>query len=209
MDVWDIEFCRLLVAGGRYVIRYDQRDTGRATHFPAGSPPYGFDDLVADAAGLLKGLGVPRAHLVGASMGGAVAQRLALEHSHLVASLTLIATSPGLRPHEAPYPDLPAMSAELEAQFTGPSAGPPHNHWLIDGGPAYRDRLGTITLDTLVIHGTEDPLFPFGHAQALVQEIPGAQLLPMPGIGHQPPPPQTWPEVVPAILRHTDAPAPH
>jgi pimeloyl-ACP methyl ester carboxylesterase len=49
------------------------------------------------------------------------------------------------------------------------------NHWMIDGGQPLRPRLGEITAPTLVLHGTEDPLFPYGHAQALADEIPGAR----------------------------------
>ena len=93
MDWWDDEFCRRLAAGGRYVVRYDHRDTGRSTSFPAGEPPYSDVDLAHDALGVLDALGLHRAHLVGLSMGGALAQRIAVERPHRVLSLTLIATS--------------------------------------------------------------------------------------------------------------------
>lgn len=203
MGVWEAEFCTLLAGGRRFVVRYDHRDTGGSDSFELGSPPYGFDDLVADAAALLDGLGVRRAHLIGASMGGAIAQRLALDEPQRVASLTLIATSPGLRPSTALYPDLPPMSPELQAQFAAPPPTPAHNHWIIDGGSAYRSRLGRISVPTLVIHGAEDPLFPLGHGEALAREIPGARLTPLAGVGHQPPPRHTWDTIVPELLRHT------
>ena len=74
MDWWDTRFCARLAAGSRYVIRYDQRDTGRSTTYPVGRPGYRSDDLVQDAAAILDALGVVRAHVVGISMGGAVAQ---------------------------------------------------------------------------------------------------------------------------------------
>ncbi len=93
MDWWDDEFCRRLAANGRHVIRYDHRDTGRSTSFPAGAPPYSDVDLAHDALGVLDALGVHRAHLVGLSMGGGLAQRLAVERPHRVLSLTLMATS--------------------------------------------------------------------------------------------------------------------
>ncbi|GAB2575491.1 hypothetical protein Aab01nite_14310 [Paractinoplanes abujensis] len=99
MDWWDDEFCRRLAAGGRYVIRYDHRDTGRSTSFPAGAPPYSDVDLSHDALGVLDALGVHRAHLVGLSMGGVLAQRIAVERPHRVLSLTLIATSASLSPY--------------------------------------------------------------------------------------------------------------
>src|SRR3954454_6240954 len=74
MDWWDPEFCRRLAAGGRYVIRYDHRDTGRSTAFPAGDPPYSGVDLAHDALGVLDVLGVHKAHLVGFCLGGLLAQ---------------------------------------------------------------------------------------------------------------------------------------
>jgi pimeloyl-ACP methyl ester carboxylesterase len=54
-----------------------------------------------------------------------------------------------------------------------------------------------------VIHGTADPLFPYGHAEALARGIPGAELLPLEGVGHQVPPRPWWPSVIAAMLRHT------
>lgn len=116
MDWWDDEFCERLAAGGRHVIRYDTRDTGRSTTFPPGEPPYGSEALLADAVGLLDELGIAAAHIVGVSMGGGIAQHLAVHHPGRVASLTLIATSPG-GPGGPDQPDLPPMSAELAARF--------------------------------------------------------------------------------------------
>ena len=94
MDWWEDEFCRRLAAGGRYVIRYDHRDTGRSTAFPAGHPPYSVADLAADALGLLDALGRTRAHIVGLALGGALAQRIAVEHPARVRTLTLMASGP-------------------------------------------------------------------------------------------------------------------
>jgi pimeloyl-ACP methyl ester carboxylesterase len=94
MDWWEDEFCRRLAAGGRYVIRYDHRDTGRSTGFPAGDPPYALADLAADALGLLDALGRSRAHLVGLALGGVLAQRIAVEHPGRVRTLTLVSTGP-------------------------------------------------------------------------------------------------------------------
>jgi pimeloyl-ACP methyl ester carboxylesterase len=251
MDWWEDGFCARLAAGLRLVIRYDSRDTGRSTSYPPGAPPYAVADLAADAVGLLDQLDVARAHLVGISMGGAIGQRLAIEHADRVASLTLIATSPA-GPGGPANPDLPPMSDQLRAflaqdrpapdwtdraavidhivQGQRPFAGPhgfdeAHlrdlvgrivdrttdiqasltNHWLVDSGEPVRPRLGEITAPTLVIHGTEDPLFPYGHAEALAREIPAARLLRLQGVGHQMPPPAAWDVVVPAILEHTSA----
>ena len=95
MDWWDDEFCRRLAAEHRYVIRYDHRDTGRSTSFPAGAPPYSDVDLAHDALGVLDALNVHRAHLVGLSMGGGLGMRIAVERPHRVLSLTLMAAGPG------------------------------------------------------------------------------------------------------------------
>ncbi len=203
MEWVDKEFCQRLSDAGRYVIRYDQRDTGNSVSYPLGSPPYGFDELVADAAALLDALEISRAHIVGMSLGGGIAQRLALEHSEIVETITLISTSPGLRPSAPPYPDLPPMSAQLQAQFSQPDSMPQHNHWLISSGADYRSLLRHIAAPTLVIHGDADPLFPPGHGEALAREIPGAELLVLPGVGHEMAPRQMWDVVIPALLRHT------
>jgi pimeloyl-ACP methyl ester carboxylesterase len=77
------------------------------------------------------------------------------------------------------------------------------NHWILDGGEPLRPRLGDIRVPTLVLHGTEDPLFPYGHAEALAGEIPGARLFPLEGVGHEVPPRPVWDQVVTAILEHT------
>jgi pimeloyl-ACP methyl ester carboxylesterase len=73
------------------------------------------------------------------------------------------------------------------------------NHFAMDIGDPIRDRLGAITAPTLVIHGDRDPVFPLGHAEALVQVVPGARLLVLERTGHELPPP-VWDRVVPAIL---------
>jgi pimeloyl-ACP methyl ester carboxylesterase len=93
---WDDGFCRLLADAGRFLIRYDHRDTGRSVTYEPGRPEYTGDDLVADAVGVLDAFGIPAAHLTGVSAGGAFAQLLALDFPDRVASLVLISTSPAL-----------------------------------------------------------------------------------------------------------------
>jgi pimeloyl-ACP methyl ester carboxylesterase len=242
MDWWHDDFCARLAAGPRYVIRYDHRDTGGSTSYPPGEPGYTGDDLVADAAALLGVLGVRRAHVVGQSMGGALAQLLALDHPECVASLTLVATSPA-----GPDPDLPPMSDEARADLAAiaepdwsdraavieylteqwratSSRSRPFdaegtralcarvvdrttnmesslkNAYATEGSDRWRERLGGLDVPTLVVHGTEDPLFPLGHGVALAREIPGAELLTLEGGGHELAR-RDWDVVVPAILR--------
>lgn len=91
---WPEEFCRRLAQRGRLVVRYDNRDTGLSTAYPPGAPPYGFDDMADDAIRVLDGYGLARAHLVGMSLGGMIAQYATLAHPGRVASLTAISTSP-------------------------------------------------------------------------------------------------------------------
>jgi pimeloyl-ACP methyl ester carboxylesterase len=93
---WEEGFCQLLADGGRFVIRYDHRDTGRSVTYELQRPGYSGADLVADAAGVLDAFGIPSAHLVGVSAGGAFAQLLALGRPNRVLSLILISTSPAL-----------------------------------------------------------------------------------------------------------------
>ena len=91
---WEEDFCRKLADGGRFVIRYDHRDTGRSITYEPGRPGYTGSDLIADAAGVLHAYDIPAAHVVGVSAGGAFAQLLALDYRERVLSLVLISTSP-------------------------------------------------------------------------------------------------------------------
>ena len=91
---WPEEFCRRLAGQGRYVIRYDNRDTGLSTNYPVGKPEYSFDDMADDAVCVLDGYGIASAHIVGMSMGGMIAQLVALKHPKRSRTLTLISTSP-------------------------------------------------------------------------------------------------------------------
>ena len=247
MDWWEEGFCERLMAGSRFVIRYDHRDTGRSVSYEPGAAPYSLRDLAEDVVGLLDAFGLESAHLVGMSVGGWIGQLVALDHPDRVASLTLISTSPTAGPSD---PDLPEMSEELRATFAEEAPEPDWsdrdavidymvegerpfagsrsfdeaairqiaarafdrttnlasgitNHAGIDSGDQWRERLGEVSAPTLVIHGTEDPMFPYGNAVALAKEIPGARLLALERVGHEVPPRDRWDVVVPAILRHT------
>jgi pimeloyl-ACP methyl ester carboxylesterase len=91
---WDEGLCRTLSGAGRFVIRYDHRDTGGSIAYEPGHPHYTGADLLTDAAGVLDAYGIPSAHLVGVSAGGGFAQLLALRFPDRVRSLVLISTSP-------------------------------------------------------------------------------------------------------------------
>ncbi len=90
---WEEGFCRMLAEGGRFVVRYDHRDTGRSTTYPVGSPGYTGTDLLADAIRVLDVYDIPAAQIVGVSAGGGFAQELALDHPERVLSVVLISTT--------------------------------------------------------------------------------------------------------------------
>jgi pimeloyl-ACP methyl ester carboxylesterase len=115
---WPEAFCASLVVEGLRVIRLDARDTGASTHRSFDAHPYDLDDLALDALELLGHLGVARAHVVGLSMGGFIALRMALRAPHLVSSLTSLLSTPdyAVMLHsfcggEPPTSDLPPPSA--------------------------------------------------------------------------------------------------
>lgn len=91
---WPDDFCAALAAGGLYVIRFDHRDTGQSTTLAPGLAAYAVEDMAGDVLAVMDGHGVARAHLVGMSLGGYIAQMLALTAPGRVASLTLIASEP-------------------------------------------------------------------------------------------------------------------
>lgn len=108
MIAWPDEMCAALAGRGHFVVRFDNRDTGGSTHLAHVPPPplsqvltrrrpapYAISDMADDVAGLLDGLDLPSVHLVGASMGGFIAQTVALRHPGRVRSLTLMMTSTG------------------------------------------------------------------------------------------------------------------
>src|SRR6202171_1446031 len=118
MISWPDDFCVQLARRGFWVIRYDNRDSGLSSKMEsagepdvlaalAGSatPAYKLDDLADDAVGLLDALGIGAAHIVGASMGGFIAQLVAINHPDRVLSLTSIMSGPGGVDAIAPKPD--------------------------------------------------------------------------------------------------------
>jgi pimeloyl-ACP methyl ester carboxylesterase len=121
MTWWDAAFCRRLAAEGRYVVRYDHRDTGRSSTDPAGRPSYSGRDLVLDPVRLLDAISARRAHLVGLSMGGGIAQNLALAHPERLFSLTLIDTSPATASARR---ELPPPTPALLRTFEDPEPAP-------------------------------------------------------------------------------------
>lgn len=132
---WNETFCQMLAEQGYRVIRFDNRDTGLSTHFDTApmpdftaianavsrgempNVPYTLFDMANDVVGLLDSLNIHRAHMVGRSMGGMIAQLLASEHSERVLSLVSIMSSTG-------NPNLPQASPEVMAAMTSPAPHP-------------------------------------------------------------------------------------
>jgi pimeloyl-ACP methyl ester carboxylesterase len=129
MLIWPDDFCAALAARGFHVARFDNRDTGLSTHL-TGTPgpgwlkamlrpsaaPYGLEDMAEDACAVMDALDWPAAHVVGASMGGMVAQVLAISHPARVRTLTSIMSTPSSR--IATRPAIKAMRALARAAGT-------------------------------------------------------------------------------------------
>jgi pimeloyl-ACP methyl ester carboxylesterase len=154
MISWDEDFCELLAAAGPFhVVRFDNRDCGLSTKFAEHripnisdvlvgreKPAYTLDDMAADAAALLDTLGIEKAHIVGASMGGFIAQLLAINYPGKVLSLTSIMSAPGGTAH-----NVAATPEAAEVLVTRPPADRgaliEHGVWVsrVLQGPAYFD----------------------------------------------------------------------
>ncbi|MEU4327917.1 alpha/beta fold hydrolase [Nonomuraea dietziae] len=152
---WDEEFCELLAARGHHVVRYDNRDVGLSTHLteagvpelvPGAAAPYLLSDMADDAAGLMDALGWPAAHVLGVSMGGMIAQSLAIGHPDRVLSLTSIMSTPG--------PDVGPPTPEAMAALFSPPAPDRQTAveralevWAVIGSPGYemdRERIAKV-----------------------------------------------------------------
>jgi pimeloyl-ACP methyl ester carboxylesterase len=249
---WPEEFCGLLAGRGFHVTRFDNRDIGLSTQFddaPApdlmalmgGDPstaPYLLADMARDAVGVLDTLGVERAHVVGASMGGMIAQELAIKYPERLLSLCSIMSTTGDRAVGQPSPEamaallLPAATDRAGALERGvavlsviSSPGyPPTQEWMREKTGAAYDRayhpagggrqlaaivaspdrteaLHAVTAPTVVIHGEEDRLVDVSGGKATAAAIPGAELVLLPGLGHDLPE-ALWPVFADAIERN-------
>jgi len=235
---WEAALCERISAAGRFVIRYDNRDTGRSTCYPAGRATYTFTDLAADAAGVLDAVGAGSAHIVARSWGAGIGRALCIEHRDRVRTLTLVSTSTGrdgLPPpvdafmrHVPPDPDPDdhdAVVAHLVGWSRAIAGGSPHFDEAATRALVERDLARTrsvasmlanpaatadapqrdfadVDVPTLVVHGDHDALLPLAHGEALRDTIRGAELLVLPGAGHDLPQ-QVWDMFVAALVRHT------
>ena len=255
MNWWDSDLCTALAHAGFYVIRYDNRDTGRSTILPgrvsrsmlvrsfAGAkarPPYAMADLADDAFGLLDHLGLESAHVVGVSMGGMIVQTMAITQPARVRSLTSIMSTTGKRSvgwqHPSLLPSLLASrkpgraayvqaSAELWKLIGSPGfpqtreqvekrAGETYDRGVsthgvmrqmlaVLGQPNRAERLRSVRVPTLVVHGLADKMVHVSGGRATAAAIPRAELLLIAGMGHDLPP-ALFQTFVSAIRRTAD-----
>jgi pimeloyl-ACP methyl ester carboxylesterase len=252
MIAWHEDFCALLAGHGRYVIRYDNRDCGLSSRFddhpvdmgqfiaavsggdiPAAQAmiPYSLQDMAGDGMGLLTALGIKKAHVVGSSMGGMIAQAMAISHPARVLTLTSMMSSTGEPAYGlfAPRPSdrdgyIAASDRELawssrryasagairelaarsyDRAYYPAGAGRQLGAMILSGSRA--DELKALDVPALVIHGLDDTLIDPSGGRRTAELIPGARLLLIPDMGHDRPR-ELWGHLCDAIEAHTRLP---
>jgi pimeloyl-ACP methyl ester carboxylesterase len=228
---WPDVLCEALAGGGLHVIRFDHRDTGASTTLPPGTAEYAVEDMAADVLAVLDSYGIGRAAVMGMSLGGYIAQMVALLAPERVTALVLLASEP----LGWDGPELPNMSEAMLAHFgalagldwtdeaavagfmveterlcagsvPGFDAGTARarvarvlartespasmfNHARLTLREDWTSRFRQIVQPGLVIHGAEDPVLPPANGEALAAGIAGAELVVVPGMGHELVPP--------------------
>jgi pimeloyl-ACP methyl ester carboxylesterase len=250
---WDLELCEELADSGYHVIRFDNRDAGLSTHIDAPVPPivramagfqidspYLLTDMADDTFGLLDGLGIERAHVMGVSMGGMIGQTMAITRPERLLSLTSIMSTTGERRAGMPklrvwsllmrrapsdreafqdyfvrmfriigspgFPQDEARVRELAAATLDRAHNPAGTARQLAAILASGDRtpaLRRLQVPTTVIHGTDDPLVPFRGGVATARAIPGAELVAIPGMGHDMPR-EVWPRFHEALAKNSE-----
>jgi len=254
MTRWPLPLVQQFVARGYRVVTFDNRDVGLSHKFDDAGPAdiaavmaarmkgekppaaYTLDDMADDAAGLLDALKIAKAHIVGASMGGMIAQVVAARHPEKTLSLTSIMSTTG---NPALPPAKPEAMAVLMTRPQSDDFKTMVEHsvkaQLITGSPGYppdpamlkrqaiadlnrstypvgftrqmaaimasgdrREALKTITAPTIVVHGSDDPLVPVEGGRDTAANIAGAELIEIPGMGHDLPA-QLYGQVVDAV----------
>lgn len=252
MTSWDVDFCDLLVSKGHFVIRFDNRDSGLSTKSDGPKPnvmamltkavkgepitedvPYTLSDMAHDGIAVLDALGVERAHVLGASMGGMIAQQLAIDHPSRVLALTSIMSSTGalgvgqatpeaqvalFTPPPTDRDDVIEHTINVSRVISGPlfdehairkRSAAAYDRSYHPAGGAFQmaaiaktgdrtERLRTLGVPTLVIHGQVDPLIDPSGGVATAEAIPDARLVLVDDMGHDLPGP-LWPLLTDAI----------
>ncbi|HTZ68774.1 MAG TPA: alpha/beta fold hydrolase [Roseiarcus sp.] len=251
---WPEALCERLAAKGFRVVRFDNRDVGKSTHLVdllAPDPralvaevmagkrpdvPYTLDDMADDAIELMDALRAKRAHIVGASMGGMIAQLIAINHPARAKSLISIMSTTGRRDlppgnretlsvlfrppisdgrddlidtsilvqKALSSPGFPVGEAEMRAiaerrtdRAPFDAAGLARQSAALIAAPPRNALLREVRCPTLVLHGADDLVIPAAAAKDTADSIPGAELIVVPGMGHD-----FGPALVPVYLKH-------
>jgi pimeloyl-ACP methyl ester carboxylesterase len=211
-SVWPEDLVEGLAKSGMRVILLDNRDVGLSQRYDdLGNPvmwwnllkvnmgfqpwtAYTLDDMAKDVVALMDHLEVKRAHVVGASMGGMIAQLVAINHPDRARSLVSIMSSSGA-PHLPPATKGASEQFDSLAESEGdeiqdahawgfyPEAMPRQFMAVLASGDR-SDRLALLSAPTLVIHGMQDSLLPVEHGRHTAEVIPGARLEEIDGMGH-------------------------
>lgn len=246
---WPIGLCEAIADRGFFVVRFDNRDSGGSTKLQAPAPlfaavarnrttelPYRLEEMAADAVGLLDFLGIERAHVVGASLGGMIAQRVAIDFPDRVLSLASIMSTTGNPAVGQATPEAtevlmtrPALDRDRyvegvvaarrvigsvdglrDEEATRTIAGRAFDRGIFPAGTARQlaairaspDRtpeLGAVAAPTVVIHGAEDTLIHRSGGEATAAAIEDAELVIVPGMGHDLPA-GAWDAIVEALV---------
>ncbi len=253
---WPDGLCRALVERGFDVVRFDNRDVGESTKMDdletpsvleslaalargkAVLAPYTLDHMADDTVGIIEALGYQSAHVCGASMGGMIAQTVAIRHPQRIRSLVSIMSSTG-------NPALPPANATVQAALIAPAPWDVDGYaehavsvWRTIGSPGFRydennvrerarlafergvspkgfsrqlaailahgnrkPALASVTTPTLVIHGDADGLVPPTGGIDTAEAIPNAELMMIPGMGHDLPE-ELWDQIADAVRRN-------
>ena len=242
MGWWSTAFCENLVARGFQVIRYDNRDTGLSTQVQptrrmrrsdlvgtfmgvAKRGEYTLDDMADDAFGLLRALDIEQAHIVGVSMGGMIAQTMAIARPQRVLSLASLMSTTGRRtvgwqdprlfplllgratldrdgyiarsaitaaaigsPGYPADPEVGRLRAEQTYDRGWTPAGAARQVLAVVSQPDRTPQLRRLDVATVVVHGLADRMVHVSGGRATAEAIPGAELVLIPGMGHDLPP---------------------
>jgi pimeloyl-ACP methyl ester carboxylesterase len=242
MGWWSTAFCENLATRGFHVIRYDNRDTGRSSRVEPSRRmrrsdlvgtfmgitkrgEYTLDDMADDAFGLLSALDIEQAHVVGVSMGGMIAQTMAIAHPERVLSLASVMSTTGRRtvgwqdprlfplllgravldrdgyikrsavtiaaigsPAYPADPEAGRLRAEETFDRGWSPAGVARQMLAVVSQPDRTPQLRKLDVPTVVVHGLADRMVHVSGGRATAEAIPGAELVLIPGMGHDLPP---------------------
>ncbi len=227
--LWGDDIVNRLVDAGYRVILFDNRDTGDSAFLDElGEPviwwqmlkntlgfdidsPYTLRDMAADGIAVLNELDIEQAHIVGASMGGMIAQVIATEYADRTTTLVSIMSTTGA-PHLPSAEDGAGeelfdlgesegdVAARLRELGIFPESIPRQLMAVLQAGDR-SEAVKTIAAPTLVQHGADDPLLPPPHGEHTAQLIEGSKLIIYPGMGHNLPP-EVLPQVVDDLVLH-------